>query len=385
MTFLELKGITKTYGKNTEPCIKDLDFEMENGEIVVILGPSGCGKTTTLKIVAGLEKQDCGTVMIDGQLVDDMPPNKRPIAMVFQKSLLFKNMTVEQNINYAPRLTGTLRKDELHEEVLKMLKLVELEGYADKKATQLSGGQEQRVSLARALITKPKLLLLDEPFSALDAELRVSMRKSVREISKSIDQAMLFVTHDQQEAVSIADRIALMMDGKIIQYGPPEEFYSRPVSKRAAMFFGWKNFVPAVQNGIKISCKFGEFENNRFVPKNGDVLLAIRPESIIVSENGRFEGKVLKATYLGTRSEYVFDVNGTPLDVTISSRHMFVEEEVVKFEFDPKLMWVVEIDNEPDVKKNEEPTKKRFSLKSLKNVVKKDEPEPSEEEIKQEQ
>ena len=239
MSFLEIKNIEKTYDGSGIPCLEGLDLEMEKGEIMVILGPSGCGKSTLLRIIAGLDSQDAGTVTLDGERMDSMSPERRPVSMVFQKAYLFPNMDVRRNVNYAPRINGVLKGKELDAETDRMLDLVDLRYLAERYPRQLSGGQEQRVSLARALITKPKLLLLDEPFSALDAELRISLRNNLRAICKEIGQTVIFVTHDQQEAVAIADRIALMSNGRILQCSEPNEFYHRPNSYETAIFFGW--------------------------------------------------------------------------------------------------------------------------------------------------
>ena len=339
MRFLEMNNITKTYERAIRPCIKDMDLEMGEGEIVVILGPSGCGKTTVLKMIAGLVTQDAGTISIDGEAVDGMPANKRPIAMVFQKSLLFRNMTVEQNVNYAPRVKQTMSKAELLEETNKLLKLVEMEGYNERKATQLSGGQEQRVSLARALMTKPKLLLLDEPFSALDAELRVTMRSSVRKICKDLGQSMIFVTHDQQEAVAMADRIAVMMDSTIVQFGDPEDFYSRPNTKAVASFFGWKNFIPAHREGNVLRSDIGDMQIDGCQDDN--VIVCIRPEAASISETGKYTGTVKSAKYAGTRSEYEMNVNGSVLMLEMPTRYMFTEGEEIRFDLDERMMWAV--------------------------------------------
>lgn len=368
MMFLKMDDITKTYEKAPGPCIENLDFEVAEGDIVVILGPSGCGKTTVLKMIAGLEKQDSGSVSIDGEVMDGIPPDKRPIAMVFQKSLLFRNMSVEQNVNYAPRVKQTMSKTELKEEVNRMLELVDMEGYNDRKATQLSGGQEQRVSLARALITKPKLLLLDEPFSALDAELRIEMRKSVREICKNLGLTVIFVTHDQQEAVAIGDRVALMMDGKIIQYGSPDIFYTQPATKKVASFFGWKNLIPAKQDGDSVTSALGTFKINGRRSETGNVLLAIRPEAATYSEEGAFKGTVKSASYMGAKSEYAVDCNGIRLDLLIRSRSVFLEGEEISFDLDTDMMWVVE--EEENIIPTDGPVvKKRFLDRFKKNSI----------------
>lgn len=347
MSYLEIKGLTAGYDGN-ERCIDGLDLSVERGEIIAVLGRSGCGKSTLLKVISGLIFQSAGTVEIDGESMGRTPPEKRPVSMVFQKALLFRNMSVSKNINYAPRLLGTIKGDELRAETERMLRLVELEGYGDRKVTELSGGQEQRVSLARALITKPKVLLLDEPFSALDAKLRVTLRESLRRICKEIGQTVIFVTHDQQEAVAIGDRIALMMDGRIVQYDRPNVFYHRPVSKRSAMFFGWENAIPAVQDGSMVKSPLGEFMFPNAEVRSGDVMLMMHPQAAICTPEGRFSGVVREATYLGTISDYVVDCNGVILKLEVSCRNMHLVGEELRFNIDMTMIWPVEDEDEPE-------------------------------------
>ena len=345
MGFIEIKDLSTGYSRDN-PCIDHLDLSVEEGEILVILGQSGCGKSTLLKTISGLMRQTSGTITIDGQEQGSTSPEKRPVSMVFQKALLFRNMTVAKNINYAPRLLNTMKGEELEAETERMLKLVDLEGYGDRKVTELSGGQEQRVSLARALITKPKVLLLDEPFSALDAKLRVSMRESLRRICKEIGQTVIFVTHDQQEAVAIGDRIALMMDGRILQCDEPNVFYHRPVSKRSALFFGWENAIPAVQDGSMVNCPLGEFMFMNAPMRQGHIVLMMHPQAAICTPSGRFGGIVKQALYLGTISDYVVDCNGVELKIEVSCRNMHAVGEEIRFDIDLTMLWPVE--DEPD-------------------------------------
>ena len=372
MKFLEMENITKKYRNAKTTCLEDLDFSVEEGEIVVVLGPSGCGKTTTLKIIAGLEIQDAGSVLIDGESMDNVKTEKRPIAMVFQKPLLFRNMTVEQNVNFAPRVKSQTRGEVLAARTTELLKLVKLEGYEKRKATELSGGQEQRVSLARALMTDPKLLLLDEPLSALDAQLRIEMRKNIRDICKSLGLTVVFVTHDQQEAVAIADKIALMMDGKIIQYDSPDVFYSRPVSRRVATFFGWKNFIPAVCEGGVIESPLGRMEIKDGMPVSREVLLLIRPDAVTCSDDGEFEGTVNSVSYLGVRSEYKVECNGVLLDISVNSRNMYFEGDKIKFNLDEELIWAVEVEDEIIPEEAEEIQKASFFSIFTKLLAKKE-------------
>ena len=341
MSYIELKSVSKTYPGASKPCIHDTNITVEKGEIVVILGPSGCGKTTILKLISGLEKQDSGDIIIDGEIVNDVAPNKRPIAMVFQKSLLFKNMTVEQNVNYAPRVLGTLKGVDLDNATNEMLKLVDLEGYGDRKVNQLSGGQEQRVSLARALITKPKVLLLDEPFSALDAELRIQMRKNVRKICKDLGQTMIFVTHDQQEAVAIADKIAMIDDGRVIQCGNPEDFYTKPKTQSVAAFFGWENLIQGYFDGKEIECIFGNIPVS-CDSKIGKKYLTIRPESFFESSSG-YTGIVRSATFMGTKVDYEVEYMGCVIYMSLNTKTLHIVGEEITFEFDRNALWIVDI------------------------------------------
>lgn len=367
MSYLEIRGLKVSY--DGTPCIDGLDLSIEEGEIMVILGQSGCGKSTLLKTVSGLIKQDAGTITVDGEDVSPVSPEKRPVSMVFQKPLLFRNMTVAKNVNYAPRLLSTMKGDELREETERMLRLVELEGYGDRKVTELSGGQEQRVSLARALITKPKILLLDEPFSALDAKLRVTMRESLKRICRELGQTVIFVTHDQQEAVAIGDRIALMMDGRIVQCDNPNIFYHRPVSKRSAMFFGWENAIPAVQEGSMVRCAIGEFMFPTAPVREGEVFLMMHPQAAICTPSGMYGGIVREATYLGTISDYTVDCNGVILKLEVSCRNMHLVGEEIRFNIDLNMLWPVEDDPEPELVVQSS-GKRRFSLFATRNSKK---------------
>ena len=236
MGFLEVNNLTKRYHGEKQPCVRAFNLSVDQGEVCVLLGASGCGKSTVLKVIAGLEEAQEGTVTIDGEPMEGIAPEKRPVAMVFQKALLFRNMTVEQNVNFAPRVNRTMPKDELARKTSEMLELVGLGGMEKKKATALSGGQEQRVSLARALMVEPKLLLLDEPLSALDASLRETMQDYIRALNRETGTTMVLVTHDQQEAIALADRIAVMHDGRIVQIATPREFYERPRTEYVASF-----------------------------------------------------------------------------------------------------------------------------------------------------
>ncbi len=353
MSFLELENITKQYRGESEPCVHDLNFTVEEGEIAVLLGSSGCGKTTTLKMIAGLEKQNNGHVFIDGELMDGIAPEKRPISMVFQKSLLFTNMTVEQNVNFSPRVNHTMPRKELAKKTEEMLELVGLGGLGRKKAVELSGGQEQRVSLARALMAEPKLLLLDEPLSALDASLRESMQQYIRQLNHETGVTMVFVTHDQREAVAVADRLAVMNEGKLIQIGKPQDFYTHPNSHFVAEFFGWKNFVPAKRVGSHVSSILGEYDIEG-IEKRGNASddieadcaaeegeLIIRPEAAINIGNGSLQAVVTKTKFEGMVVSYDLVCDNIALHMSLPPRYNFTEGAMLSFDLDPSLLWFV--------------------------------------------
>ena len=349
MAFLEVDNLTKRYRGEAEPCVRDFTLGVERGEICVLLGASGCGKATVLKCIAGLEESQAGSVSIDGEVMDGIAPEKRPVAMVFQKALLFRNMTVEQNVNFAPRVNHTMGKAELAKRTSEMLELVGLAGMEKKKATALSGGQEQRVSLARALMVGPKLLLLDEPLSALDASLRESMQEYIRRLNRETGVTMVLVTHDQQEAIALADRIAVMHDGRIVQLGNPREFYEHPPTEYVASFFGWKNFIPATRTGDEVECVLGRFVlpgigKTDGVPESG--LLVMRPEAVCNIGAGALAGEVLEATYKGMNVAYRVACAGEILQLSVSTQHVFAVGDTMQFDLDPGMLWFVADDGD---------------------------------------
>lgn len=282
MAYLSLNNVTKQFGDVV--VVDNFKLEMEKGEFVSFLGPSGCGKTTTLRMVAGFEIPTSGTIMLDGIDITNKAPNQRNVGMIFQAYALFPNMTVAQNIGFGLRI----RKQAEHEvaaRVNEMLGLVNLEKHADKYPYQLSGGQQQRVSLARALAIRPDVLLLDEPLSALDAKIRVSLRAEIRAIQKRLGITAIFVTHDQEEALSISDRIVVMNVGEMEQVGTPFEIYNFPKTQFVANFVGSLNNADAevidpangilAMDGVHFKTAEGDFANRR---KGDKVKISIRPE-----------------------------------------------------------------------------------------------------------
>jgi putative spermidine/putrescine transport system ATP-binding protein len=290
MAYLTLSNISKQFGDTY--AVRDFDLDVEKGEFVSFLGPSGCGKTTTLRMVAGFETPTDGTITLDGADITDKPPNQRNMGMIFQSYALFPNMTVAQNIGFGLRVRKA-DKSEMAERVREMVNLVNLEKHVDKYPFQLSGGQQQRVSLARALAIRPNVLLLDEPLSALDAKIRVSLRAQIREIQKKLGITAIFVTHDQEEALSISDRIVVMEAGAIEQVGTPFETYNFPRTPFVANFVGSLNSAVAevtdpAQGLLNMDgVQFVSAANMEGLRKGDKVRIAIRPERFSFASEGK--------------------------------------------------------------------------------------------------
>lgn len=323
MTNISLKNLTKIYDNATEAAVDNLNLEIKRGELVAFLGPSGCGKTTTLKMIAGLHPVTAGDVLFDGESVTDIKPEKRGVVMVYQNYLLFPYMDVEDNIGFGLRMRH-MEKAEIKKRVDEILSLVKLEGFGKRKPHELSGGQKQRVALARALVVRPKVLLLDEPLSNLDAHLRDEMRDLIMKIYREFDLTIIFVTHDQEEAVQLADRIALMFDGRLHQFSPSQDFYERPSSTQIASFFGNHNHLRGTKSGTVVKTAVGEFDvrADLAVP-DGPVTLIIRPESIERrrGDANTFTTKIHRNLYMGTYTRLSIDVDGKEWDV-IGGPHM---------------------------------------------------------------
>ena len=320
--YLTLENITKVFpprGGNTEvTAVRDVNLGIEKGELVTLLGPSGCGKTTTLRMIAGFEFPTVGKIILDEREINSLPPHKREMSMVFQSYAIFPHLTVFENIAYGLNVQRR-SKSEIKERVNRVLELVHLEGYGDRAPTQLSGGQQQRVALARALIMEPKVLLMDEPLSNLDAKLREEMRTEIRRIQKEMNITSVYVTHDQIEAMTLSDRIVVMNQGIIEQIGTPVEVYRFPNSRFVADFIGRANFVPGVvqeKNDGKLTVNVFsetlELSNIQrdFYPHEA-VTLIIRPEMIRIKKSGElFQGLIRRTVYLGDVIEYDVEVGG---------------------------------------------------------------------------
>ncbi len=337
---VDLVQLTKVYKNATEPSVDAIDMNIEKGQLVAMLGPSGCGKTTTMKMVAGLLDPTSGDVQFDGASVIDIPAEKRQVAMVFQKPLLFPHMSIGDNVAFGLRMRGVDKKTR-KKRVKEMMELVRLPGMEDRRPGQLSGGQEQRISLARGLITEPDILLLDEPLSQLDANLRIEMRDLIRSIQAELGITSIFVTHDQEEAVMLADRIALMLQGRIQQDGLPQDFYERPATQSVARFFGTKNFVPGTVSGRSFQSVLGTLQLGHEHPA-GDGMLVIRQEAIEVGpgENS-FEATVERAMYLGTHVRVWAHAADVPFQFTAAPGVRYEAEQAITLRLPKEQAWVV--------------------------------------------
>ena len=302
--FLSIQNVVKSFGPVT--VVKDFNLDVAPGEFVSFLGPSGCGKTTMLRIVAGFEEPSSGRILIGGKDVTNLKPNQRNIGMVFQAYALFPNLTVRQNIAFGLKVAGASRA-ESGARVDEMMSIIKLPQFGDRYPFQLSGGQQQRVALARALAVKPQVLLLDEPLSALDAKIRVSLRDEIRMIQKKLGITTVFVTHDQEEAFSMSDRIVVMNEGKAEQTGTPFEIYNRPATRFVANFVGTLNVLTAnvvepIQGSVSIGGKIVKLGRNLGPRKAGDpISLALRPEAVSL---GKMQGR--DTSIGGTISEVHF-------------------------------------------------------------------------------
>ena len=316
MAKLEIKDVHKSFGKNH--VVKGINLSIGDGEFLCLLGPSGCGKTTLLRMIAGLTETDEGQIIINGKDMTDLPPDKRSNGMVFQNYALFPHMTVEQNIAYGLK-RHRVPKDETKRRVQFGLELVRLEGLGKRYPRELSGGQQQRVALARALVINPDLLLLDEPLSNLDAKLRKEMRLEIRNIQKKLNVTTIFVTHDQEEALTMADTIAIMNGGVVEQLGSPLEMYEHPNTQFVASFIGGTNLIEGevvTSEGNAVTVRCGKtmlrgLTNNTLTPGQ-KVITSQRPERLRLHANGEtggncVRGKITTRVYLGASIRFVVE------------------------------------------------------------------------------
>lgn len=320
---IHIKNVMKKYEDNV--VIHDLSANIENGELFTLLGPSGCGKTTLLRMIAGFNSVERGTIAFDGKVINNIPVHKRNFGMVFQNYAIFPNMTVYRNIEYGLK-NKHLDKAEIKKRVEEIMDVVQITPYSDRYPDKLSGGQQQRVALARAIVVRPQVLLMDEPLSNLDAKLRLEMRDAIREIQKQIGITTVYVTHDQEEALAISDRIAVMSRGDIQQIEIPENIYSRPYNTFVANFIGHSNHINgtvAGRNGeaAVIRLQTGQsikIKNVKLIQKDEEVLVYVRPEEFIfTSEDSGMKGTVTIKRFLGKYINYFIDLGiGELVEVT---------------------------------------------------------------------
>ena len=328
-SFIQINNISKHFAD--VKAVDDVSFEIKEGEFFSLLGPSGCGKTTLLRLLAGFEYPTSGNLLIDGTDITALPPDKRPTNMVFQNYAIFPHINVQRNIEFGLRKEN-LSKDEMQQRVSNALKMVQLEGYENRYSNQLSGGQRQRIALARALVKQPKVLLLDEPLGALDKKLREEMQIELRNLQKSLGITFIFVTHDQEEAMTMSDRIAVMDEGNILQVSPPKEIYHNPKNKFVSQFIGNINILDAdlknVSNenlSIEADC-FGsmQLKNYQQIIENDKINIAIRPEEIAISKisdsnyDYNFQGNVKNISFYGESTYYYVLLNNSEKILMVS-------------------------------------------------------------------
>ena len=280
---IELKHITKVYSDNGFKAVDDFNLEVKRGEFVTFLGPSGCGKTTTLRMIAGFELPSSGEILLDGRDIAHLPANKRPINTVFQRYALFPHMNIYENIAFGLKLKK-LPKEEIRKKVKHVLAMVDLEGFEDRKIATLSGGQQQRIAIARALVNEPEILMLDEPLGALDLKMRKEMQLELKNMHDQLGITFIYVTHDQEEALTMSDKIVVLSEGKIQQIGTPEDIYNEPKNAFVADFIGESNIFKGIMTGhMKVRFCGGEFTGMDDVPEGTLVDVVVRPEDVIIT------------------------------------------------------------------------------------------------------
>ena len=341
---LELKEIKKSFTEG-EAVLDNISLEISKGEFITLLGSSGCGKTTTLRIIAGLEQPDAGSVWLDGREVTGLEPNQRDVNTVFQNYALFPHMNVAENIGYGLKLKK-VPKSEIRKKVSQMLELVQLEGYEKRKPSELSGGQKQRVAIARALVNNPKILLLDEPLGALDLQLRRAMQIELKHLQKKLGITFIYITHDQEEAINMSDRIAVMRDGRIEQIGTPDEIYNHPKTSYVATFVGNANILHGVAESIQGQNAIVKIGNDKVIVKleasqqdtkdtgakqhltaGENVTLAVRSENVLLQEaaaigdTGTDNGDIVDISMAGGISD-IHDTNSiSGLQATVTEKN----------------------------------------------------------------
>ena len=302
---IELKHISKVYSDNGFKAVDDFNLEVKRGEFVTFLGPSGCGKTTTLRMIAGFELPTDGQILLNGEDISQLPANKRPINTVFQRYALFPHMNIYDNIAFGLKLKK-LPKEEIRKKVKRVLDIVDLEGFENRKISTLSGGQQQRIAIARALVNEPEILMLDEPLGALDLKMRQEMQLELKHMHDELGITFIYVTHDQEEALTMSDKIVVLSEGKIQQIGTPEDIYNEPQNAFVADFIGESNIFKGIMTGhMKVRFCGGEFMGMDDVAEGTLVDVVVRPEDVIITkpEDGVVEGEVVSVIFKGMHFE----------------------------------------------------------------------------------
>ena len=345
MTHVSIKNLTKVYPGLTVPSLDNLSLEINSGSLTALLGPSGCGKTTTMKMIAGLLDQTSGDVTFDGTSILKEKPENRGVVMVFQNHLLFPYMNVQDNIGFGLKMRN-VHKDEIFNRVIKMLDLVKLPNMENRMPKELSGGQQQRVALARALIVQPRVLLLDEPLSNLDAHLRFEMRDLIRNLQQSMGITTIFVTHDQEEAVVLADQVALILDGKLKQYAQPDVFYKKPIDVVTAKFFGGQNFIKGTSKNNIFSSNIGKLA----LPKDclqGNGVLTFRPENVQIGKGPKsvntIKAKIIEKIFLGTQTRLKLSIKDEVIQAIANPNEVDEKETGIEIDINipPSCLWVI--------------------------------------------
>ena len=302
---IELRHISKVYSDNGFKAVDDFNLEVKRGEFVTFLGPSGCGKTTTLRMIAGFEMPTSGEILLNGEDISQLPANKRPINTVFQRYALFPHMNIYDNIAFGLKLKK-LPKEEIRKKVKRVLDIVDLEGFENRKISTLSGGQQQRIAIARALVNEPEILMLDEPLGALDLKMRQEMQIELKHMHDELGITFIYVTHDQEEALTMSDKIVVLSEGRIQQIGTPEDIYNEPQNAFVADFIGESNIFKGIMTGhMKVRFCGGEFIGMDDVAEGTLVDVVVRPEDVIITkpEDGIIEGEVVSVIFKGMHYE----------------------------------------------------------------------------------
>lgn len=308
---IQIDEVVKKYGDHA--VVTGLSLDIRRGEFFTLLGPSGCGKTTLLRMIIGFNSIEAGTIYVDGEAVNEIPPDRRNMGMVFQNYAIFPHMSVKDNVAFGLRMRHVPEK-EIGERVDHILKVVKIDHLKDRMPTALSGGQQQRVALARAIVIRPRVLLMDEPLSNLDAKLRIEMRNAIKRIQQQVDITTVYVTHDQEEALAVSDRIAVMNGGVIQQIGEPQEIYKRPTNVFVSTFIGLSNLVKAVYKDKKVSftgTDYAVFMGNlaEDLQEGEELIVSVRPEEFIMkrgTEKG-LHGKIMSSVFLGLSTHYFLE------------------------------------------------------------------------------